>query len=133
MTEKILRPTTGALIIKDNKILLAKRNHEPFYDYWTTPGGWIEFGEKAEDAIKREVKEEVGLDVDVKFLTYCDEILSDRHYVALFFIATPTSTEIKIDPKEVKECKWFDIQEARKIKLAFFQNKILEKYLEVNK
>lgn len=67
----ILKPrvTCGAIIEKKGKILLTKRNVEPYKNYWCLPGGHIEWGEKAEEAIRREVKEETGLDFKPKFFS----------------------------------------------------------------
>ena len=57
-------PTVGALIVNnEGKILLAK-SHK-WFDKYTLPGGHIEVGESMIDAVRREVKEEVGLDVEV--------------------------------------------------------------------
>jgi len=61
--------TIDALIIKDNKILLIKRGADPFKGFWGTPGGYVEWDETVEDAVKREVKEELGLDTtSLKFV-----------------------------------------------------------------
>lgn len=55
-------PTVSALILsKDGKILLATRAINPHKGKLDTPGGFVELGETFEDAIKREVKEELGV------------------------------------------------------------------------
>jgi len=54
----------GAVIIKDGKIALIKRGNEPARGKWTIPGGLVELGESPEQAVIRETKEEVELDVD---------------------------------------------------------------------
>src|SRR5438034_9510417 len=57
-------PTVGALIVnKEGRILLTK-SHK-WFDKYTLPGGHIEVGETMKEAVIREVKEEVGLDVEV--------------------------------------------------------------------
>lgn len=127
-----VKATVGAIIERDNKILLTKRNHEPFKGHWCIPGGHIDFGEEPEQAIKREVKEETGLTVtDLKFFGHYSEIYKEInwHAVALVFICK-TEGEVKIDPKEVKEYKWFDKKEALQQKLAFEHKKILEDYIK---
>ena len=50
-----------AVIIEDNKILLCKRKDR---DYYFLPGGHVEFGERASNALMREIKEELGVDTD---------------------------------------------------------------------
>ena len=57
-----LRKRATAVILKDGKILLIKRV-KPGQEYYTFPGGGVEAGESFEDAVRREVKEELCLDV----------------------------------------------------------------------
>ena len=57
-----LNVRVGIMIIKDNKILLHKNDNR---DNYCLPGGGIKFLESSEDAIKREIKEETGLDIKV--------------------------------------------------------------------
>ena len=54
----------GALLFDDGNILLVERAKEPLKGYWSIPGGLLELGEKLEDAIRREVREETGLEVE---------------------------------------------------------------------
>ncbi len=53
----------GAIILDRDKILLEKRKNSPGKGKWTVPGGLVELGERIEQAVIREVKEETGLDV----------------------------------------------------------------------
>lgn len=55
----------GAVVVKDGRVLIVKRAHAPLAGTWTIPGGRVEFGERLEDAVQREVREETGLDVVV--------------------------------------------------------------------
>lgn len=60
----------AAIITKDNKIFATQRGYGDFKDGWEFPGGKVEPGEKPEDAIVREIKEELGADIKVTgFLT----------------------------------------------------------------
>jgi mutator protein MutT len=52
-----------ALIIEDNSILLIKKNGGPYHGKLDLPGGTIEFGERPEEALKRELLEEVGIEI----------------------------------------------------------------------
>ncbi|MEM3770350.1 MAG: NUDIX hydrolase, partial [Candidatus Bathyarchaeia archaeon] len=70
----------GAIIICDGKILLEKRKGEPGKGKWSVPGGLVELGERAEDAVIREVKEETGLDVaDPELIDVVDNIVRDEN------------------------------------------------------
>lgn len=123
------RATVGAIIKKEGKVLLVKRNHEPFKGYWCLPGGHIDFGETAEQAVIREVKEETGLTITPRFLNYRDEIYPDInwHGEALIFHGEAEGNE-NIDGKEIIGIKWVDINKALNMKLAFEHEKILQTY-----
>jgi 8-oxo-dGTP diphosphatase len=52
-----------AVIVDNKKILLIKRGSDPYKGFWALPGGYVEWNESTQDAVKREVKEELNLDV----------------------------------------------------------------------
>lgn len=58
-------PSTAIFVIKNNKILLAKRNNDPKKGGWDTPGGFLEVNETIEASAIREMKEETGLDIEI--------------------------------------------------------------------
>ena len=53
----------GAVVVRDGRALIIKRGHEPRKGEWSLPGGLVNLGESLVDAVRREVKEETGLDV----------------------------------------------------------------------
>jgi ADP-ribose pyrophosphatase YjhB (NUDIX family) len=55
----------GAVIVRDGRALIVKRAHEPRKGEWSLPGGLVDLGESLTEAVRREVKEETGLDVVV--------------------------------------------------------------------
>ena len=83
----------GAVVFRDGKVLLVQRGREPAYGKWSLPGGLVKVGESLEDAVQREVREEVGLEVMVKDLVVAlDRVILDEngrieyHYVLLDFL-----------------------------------------------
>lgn len=96
------RPSCHAVIADGPRLVLVERAHEPYRGWWGLPGGAVELGETVEEALRREVREETGLDVDVgRFLTLKDAIACDArnrilyHYVILFFRATLLGGELR--------------------------------------
>lgn len=124
------KATAAVIIEKEGKILLTKRNVDPYRDYWVPPGGYIDKNEKAIDTAIREVKEEVDLDVNPKFLFYCDEICPDHdvHNLLLVFHATAEG-KVKIN-EECTEYKWVTVEEALKMKLGFLYHEVLRKWAD---
>jgi len=128
------KTTVGAIISTQNgndasKILLTRRNIEPFKNHWCLPGGNIELYESAREAIIREVKEETGLDFEGRFFAYFDEIIPEYGLHAVVLIFTGKASGIpQAQPEEVAEIAWFSLEEARSLTLAFNHNDILDRY-----
>lgn len=55
----------GAVVVRGGRALIVKRAHEPRKGEWSLPGGLLELGESLQDAVRREIKEETGLDIVV--------------------------------------------------------------------
>jgi 8-oxo-dGTP diphosphatase len=126
------KSTVAAIITAQDdtaSILLALRNHEPFKEQWCIPGGHIDLYEPVQEAIVREVKEEVGLDFEAHFFGYFDEIIPERyiHAVVMVFVGKAEGT-LTLDPLEVADARWFSLEEARALPLAFRHNEILDAY-----
>lgn len=78
----------GLIINNSNELLLILRKKSPEKNFWSIPGGAIEFGETAENAVIREVKEELNIDCKIKkFIGFTNHILiKDKiHWIALSF------------------------------------------------
>jgi nucleoside triphosphatase len=128
-------PTVGALIVnREGKILLAK-SHKWFSKY-TLPGGHIEVGETMEEAAKREVKEEVGLEVEVvEFLTmqeaiYAKEFYKKKHFIFFDFLCRVGDQPVKLDHDEIQDYIWEYPGAAFNRDLDSFTWKTLAKYMQ---
>lgn len=62
-----MKDVTAAIIIKDNKILITRRGPgQKFEGYWEFPGGKCEPNESPEECLRREIKEELNIDVEIQ-------------------------------------------------------------------
>jgi len=109
----------GALIVNENnEVLLTKRGEKSRNNIgaWTQPGGSVEFGEKIEDAILREIREEVGVDIELlRLLVVTSHIMPEegQHWVPATYLAKIKSGEPKnLEPGKISEVKWFNINEV---------------------
>ncbi len=97
----------AGVCVKDEKILLLKRNVEPFKGYWHVVGGHVEENETLKEALKREFKEETNLDVKVgKIVGGRMEETFDRTKLVVVFEVASAEGEIKLN-SENKEYGWF--------------------------
>ena len=116
------------------RVLLTRRGGKPYRGYWCLPGGHIDRYEPVVDAVVREVGEETGMDFEARFFGCFDEIIPDRgiHAVVLVFEGRGSGT-LCAQEGEVTEMRWFPLEEACSLPLAFDHNTILEAYLaEIN-
>ena len=104
----------GAFIINDKKeLLLQLRNKAPEKEHWCIPGGRVELFETFEEAVKREVKEETGVEVEIiRLLGICDHIIKkeERHWVSPSYLCKIVKGEPKImEPTKHLDLKWFPL------------------------
>jgi nucleoside triphosphatase len=130
--------TAGALIVNPKGDMLIVRSNK-WNDKFTVPGGHIELGERAEDAIKREVKEETGLDVEpVKLLLvqqaiYPENYYKHEHFIFMDYLCQAQSSEVKLDGRELQEYVWVRPEKALELDLEKYTRNFVNKYLETLK
>ena len=133
MSFKSPRLTTDGVIIKDNKLLLIKRKNEPFKNKWALPGGFVEYGEKVEDSVIREVFEETSLKTKIInfFNVYSDPDRDPRgHTITLVYLLKEIGGKLK-GRDDASEAKFFDLNNLPN--LAFDHKKIINDVLRRNK
>ena len=109
---------TGAIIPRDGKILIAQRHTTSRFEpsKWEFPGGKVDFGEHPEESLKRELKEELGVEIETGPLY---EVISHvynnngdiRHVVLLFYICHVLEGEA--EPLDCQDIKWVDKEEMK--------------------
>ncbi len=84
----------GAVVIKDEQIVLIKRGKAPRKDEWSLPGGGVELGETTSSAVRREIREETGLEVElagvidtVDFIERDGTDAVNFHYILIDYLA----------------------------------------------
>lgn len=109
----------GAYIINNNEVLLFQS--PKWKNQWTICGGHVEVGESLDNALKREVKEEIGVDIKVldiinvgDFITSPPEFKRKAHFVYIDSIVNIKSEDFKFN-EEISAYKWFNIAEALEI------------------
>lgn len=121
-------PTVSALFIKEENILLTKRAVDPQKGYWDLPGGFLEENEHPKEGLKREMKEELGVeiiigdlfDIVMDWYEFQGERISTLN---LYYFATMKNTDMRPDD-DISEAKWFSLAHPPK-NLSYKNNGII--------
>jgi ADP-ribose pyrophosphatase YjhB (NUDIX family) len=123
----------GAVIFKDDKVLLIERGKEPLKGWWTLPGGLVETGERLECAVRREVMEETGLEVHPEAaVAIFERIMPDVegrtefHYVIVDYLCECTGGSLAA-ASDVAAAKWVPLDRLNTVKMAPGTPPVIEK------
>jgi 8-oxo-dGTP pyrophosphatase MutT (NUDIX family) len=116
-----LRPAAYAILTHGDRVLLLRMRHSGKYQ---PPGGGIELGERIEDTLKREVREETGIEIQVGPLVDFAEIFfiydpsgKAYHGLHLYFLCQPTTFELladdQVDDDAAEKPRWVEIRTLR--------------------
>ncbi len=109
-------------------VLLIRRGHEPYIGQWALPGGFVNMDETAEEGVKREVKEETGIDLDhiIQMHTFSKPRRDPRHRTVsvVYLAAVPFSETIIIAGDDASNAAWHPFTDLPS--LAFDHERILE-------
>lgn len=122
------------IIIRDIKILLCKRTEEEhgYKDTWSIPGGGCEIDESIEEALHREILEELGCKIKwMKYFKSYHMKFSEKHIARAIYFYGDIEGEIKIN-EEFSEFKWWGMDDPELLELdfAFDQKKVIKDFIE---
>ena len=127
-------PTVDAIIQKNSQILLVKRKKEPFKGYLVLPGGFVNEGERVEDAVKREIKEETSLDIElIDILGVYSEPKRDPrgHIMSTVFIGKISkSSDNAMAQDDAAAIEWVNLEEVYNTRIGFDHKKIITDYIK---
>jgi len=112
--DKNLRPKVGigVMVIKDGKVLMGKRKGSHGSGEWAWPGGHLEYMESFEECIRREVREETGMEIEnIRFNRLLNmKTYAPKHYVDIGLVADWKSGEPKVmEPEKSEGWQWFEL------------------------
>jgi ADP-ribose pyrophosphatase YjhB (NUDIX family) len=103
----------GAAIVRDGRLLLVKRRKAPEAGCWNLPGGKVDFGERIEDAVRREILEELGVEIELtRSLGFVEMIVDGQHWLSPIYAARMVSGEpVNAEPEKHEGFLWADLRD----------------------
>jgi len=134
MTEqRYPEPTVGALIFNAQDKLFLMSSHK-WRGKWVVPGGHIELGERMEDALRREIKEETNLEIrDLEFVCFQEFVYDKRfwkpcHFIFFDFACRTDATDVQLND-EAQEYVWVTLDDATKMPVEHYTAVAIREYL----
>ena len=122
----------GAIVKRENEVLLVKRNQPPSVGLWAIPGGRVELGETLQQAAEREILEETGLTVRAGNPVYTFDVIERDddgrvrfHYIIVDVVADYVGGEIRAGG-DVSEARWVTLEEVRGFPVSQTTRSVLE-------
>lgn len=129
----------GAIVVNDGRVLLARRGKEPSRGVWSVPGGAVHLGEELKAAARREIREELGIEVE---LTDVIEVLErvtrdgegrvQYHYVIVDFLGRWSGGE-PTPSEEALEVAWVAPEEFPQYEMTRGTADVIQRVLEAGK
>ncbi|OGE35412.1 hypothetical protein A3H83_00515 [Candidatus Roizmanbacteria bacterium RIFCSPLOWO2_02_FULL_39_8] len=131
--QKYPEPIVGVFIINSKGELFLTKSRR-WTDHFVVPGGHIELGEKIEDALRREVREETGLKIENPIFICMWEFINEsgfwekKHMLFLNYLAKATSEKVTLND-EAQSYVWVTPREAVRLPLEKYTKLTLEEYI----
>jgi len=126
------RVAVGAIVFKDDRVLLVRRGKPPAEDLWAIPGGRVEIGETLQEAAEREILEETAIAIRARVPVYTFDIIERDtrgrirfHYV----IVDLTADYIRGNPQagdDASEARWVSSDELATLKVSAKTRQLLK-------
>ena len=122
----------AAVIHKDGAYFATQRGYGEFEGMWEFPGGKIEPGESRESALKREIQEELGIDITIdKFLCTTDYDYPSFHLTMHCYLCSIESGEIEL--REHKSARWLSVDMLDSVEWLPADKEVVDKLRYNNK
>jgi 8-oxo-dGTP diphosphatase len=119
MTDGRPELAVGAIVVDDDRLLMIRRGHGPAAGTWSVPGGHIERGETAAEAVVRELQEETGLDgLCGGFIGWIELIEPTHHLVVLDFRVDLLVDDQPRGGSDAVEAAWVPLADVADLTLA---------------
>ena len=112
------RVGVGAVVLDGDRVLLVRRGKAPSFGKWSIPGGLVELGETSQEAARREVLEECGIDVRIGAVAgVLDRVIRDPdgrvryHWVLVDYVAYPDSVAVTAG-SDAAEAQWVRVDDV---------------------
>ena len=132
--QRFPEPTVGVFIFNQRGELLLLRSHK-WPGAYVVPGGHVELGERLEEAARREVREETGLEIrDLEFINFQEFIYDPafwkrKHFIFFDFAAKAEDTRVTLND-EAESYIWVDPLQAPSLPLDDYTRRSVEMYLQ---
>lgn len=128
----------GAIIVDAGRVLLCRRGKQPYLGYWSIPGGAVEAGEPIIEALRREVREETGLEVEIVRLAEVFERITpdadgrtEYHYVLIDYLCRFESGTL-VAGDDAAEVRWFARAELASLEITPGSLDVIERTLNTH-
>ncbi len=119
---------TDGIVVIDDEVLLIRRGKKPFEGSYALPGGIVEYGERVEECVVREIKEETGVETKILDIVgvYSDPDRDPRgHFISVVYHLHPIGGELE-SGDDASEARLFSFKDLPE--LAFDHGQILEDF-----